>query len=110
MRNFKKHLYLLVILIISISCQTESEKKIEIATNDFIRFIDSVTKYKTEDAQKNWSTIEKDFEQKLNALNLRIDSSEGTTEFESKIDSASEKFESYRKSVFKNYSYPEKLN
>ncbi len=102
MKNLKKHFYLLLVIIMSISCQTKSEKRIEIATIDYIHFIDSVTEYKKEEAQKNWKTIEKDFEKKLNALNLRIDSSEGKSEFEGKIDSATEKFESYRKAVFKD--------
>ncbi|QZK90892.1 hypothetical protein K5V07_10465 [Flavobacterium sp. CHNK8] len=91
----------------SISCQTKSEKRIEIATNDYIHFVDSVTEYKKEEAQKNWKTIEKDFEKKLNTLNLRIDSSEGASEFEGKIDSATDKFEIYRKAVFKGYADPD---
>ncbi len=107
MKNLKKHFYLLLVLIMSISCQTKSEKRIEIATNDYIHFVDSVTEYKKEEAQKNWKTIEKDFEKKLNALNLRIDSSEGTSEFEGKIDSATDKFEIYRKAVFKGYADPD---
>ncbi|WP_182650775.1 hypothetical protein [Flavobacterium sp. SOK18b] len=107
MKNLKKHFYLLLVLIMSISCQTKSEKRIEIATNDYIHFVDSVTEYKKEEAQKNWKTIEKDFEKKLNALNLRIDSSEGASEFEGKIDSATDKFEIYRKAVFKGYADPD---
>jgi hypothetical protein len=91
----------------SVSCQTKSEKRIEIATNNYIHFIDSVTDYKKEEAQRNWKTIEKTFEKKLNALNLRIDSSESASEYESKIDSATEKFESYRKEVFNDYAYPD---
>jgi Skp family chaperone for outer membrane proteins len=107
MKNLKKHFYLLLVIIMSISCQTKSEKRIEIATNDYIHFVDSVTEYKKEEAQKNWKTIEKDFEKKLNALNLRIDSSEGASEFEGKIDSATDKFEIYRKAVFKGYADPD---
>ena len=71
----------------SISCQTKSEKRIEIATIDYIHFIDSVTEYKKEEAQKNCS--------------------EGKSEFEGKIDSATEKFESYRKAVFKDNIDPD---
>ncbi|WP_144892898.1 hypothetical protein [Flavobacterium tiangeerense] len=107
MKNLKKHFYLLLVLIMSFSCQTKSEKRIEIATNDYIHFVDSVTEYKKEEAQKNWKTIEKDFEKKLNTLNLRIDSSEGASEFEGKIDSATDKFEIYRKAVFKGYADPD---
>ncbi len=106
MKNYKCLLYLIFILAISFSCQTESEKRIEIATKDFIRFIDSVTKHKKEDAKKNWESIEKNFEEKLKALNMRIDSVEETSEFESKIDSATLQFEAYRESVLKNDVLP----
>ena len=56
MKNLKKHFYLLLVIIMSISCQTKSEKRIEIATIDYIHFIDSVTEYKKEEGQWHLTT------------------------------------------------------
>ena len=83
------------------SCKSETELKAEIVTNNYIRFVDSITDRTTADASANWSTIEKYFEKKSNELNIAIDNLEDNDAFDSKIDSATAKYEAFRKSILK---------
>ena len=73
------------------SCKSEKEKKAELVTNKYVRFIDSVTQKTTADAAANWSTIEKYFEKQSTELNSTIDDLEDTADFDAKIDSETAK-------------------
>lgn len=85
--------------IIFSSCKSEQEKKAELVTNKYVRFIDSVTHKTTADAAANWSTIEKYFDKQSNELNSTIDDLEDTAAFDAKIDSATAKYEAFRHSI-----------
>jgi hypothetical protein len=82
------------------SCKSEKEKKAELVTNKYVRFIDSVTQKTTADAAANWSTIEKYFEKQSTELNSTIDDLEDTADFDAKIDSATAKYEAFRHSIW----------
>ena len=82
------------------SCKSEKEKKAELVTNRYVRFIDSVTQKTTADAAANWSTIEKYFEKQSTELNSTIDDLEDTADFDAKIDSATAKYEAFRHSIW----------
>ena len=81
------------------SCQSEQEKKAEIVTTKYVRFIDSVTNKTTADAAANWSIIEKHFEKQSTELNSTLDILEDTAAFDSKIDSATAKYEAFMNSI-----------
>lgn len=83
------------------SCKTETEKRAEIVTDNYIRFVDSITDKTGADASANWSTIEKYFEKKSNELNSTIDNLDDTSAFDAKIDSATAKYEAFRNSIRK---------
>lgn len=89
-----------VFLFTFTSCKSEQEKKAELVTNRYVRFIDSVTQKTTADAAANWSTIEKYFEKQSTELNSTIDDLEDTADFDAKIDSATAKYEAFRHSIW----------
>ena len=82
------------------SCKSEKEKKAELVTNKYVRFIDSVTDNTAAAAAPNWPTIEKYFEKQSTELNSTIDELEDTADFDAKIDSATAKYESFRHSIW----------
>ena len=65
MKNSIPLLGLFLLVISFTSCKTETEKKAEIVTDNYIRFVDSVTHKTTADAAANWSNIEKYFENEV---------------------------------------------
>ena len=66
-------IFMELITISFTSCKSDQYKKAEIVTNNYVRFIDSVTNINTNNAIKDWSSIQKDFEEKSNELNIEID-------------------------------------
>ncbi|MFV8442759.1 hypothetical protein [Flavobacterium sp. LB2P44] len=109
----KKLMPLLGILSIAItvtSCKSENEKKAEIATNNYIRFIDSVANISSIDALTKWNTIEKYFEKKSDQLNTKIDRLEDTTVFDSEINPATAKYEALRNSILQRKTKLETAN
>ncbi|RDI53762.1 hypothetical protein [Flavobacterium glaciei] len=89
----------LFLIITFTSCKSDKEKKAELVTNKYVRFVDSVTQKTTADAAANWSTIEKYFEKQSTELNSTIDQLENTAAFDAKIDSATAKYEAFRNSI-----------
>ncbi|SHM12132.1 hypothetical protein [Flavobacterium xanthum] len=96
MINFIHLVGILIIANALHSCESNEEKKAEIVTNNYIRFIDSVTTSGTNDALTNWNTIQKCYEKKSNDLNLQIDLLEDNTIFDEKINAATSKYETFR--------------
>ena len=88
-----------LITIAFTSCKSEQEKKAETVTNNYVRFVDSITNKNAVDALTNWSTIDKYFEKKSNELNIEIDKLEDSHDFDAKIDSATAKYEAFRNSI-----------
>ena len=89
------------------SCKSDAEKNVEIVTDDYVRFVDSITDKTTLDARQNWKSIEKSFEKKSDELNLVMDNLEDNASFDARIDSATEKFEAFRNSIFKQTVQPD---
>lgn len=101
---------ILSITIIFISCKSENEKKAEIVTNNYVRFIDSVTNINYLDAIANWKTIEKYYEKKSDQLNTKIDRLEDTSVFDAEINPATAKYEALRNSILQRKTKLEKAN
>lgn len=99
MKNSIPLLGLFLLVIFFTSCKTETEKKAEIVTANYVRFVDSVTHKTTADAAANWSNIEKYFEKQSNELNCTIDNLDDTSAFDAKIDSATAKYEVFKNSI-----------
>lgn len=100
MKNASIILLILLLNIFFLSCQSEAEKKVEIVTNDYVRFVDSVTSRNKADAKANWNKIERAFEKKTTELNLKMDNLEDSENFGAKMDSASKKYKSFKQALF----------
>ena len=92
----------LMILIAFTSCKSDQQKKAEIVTNNYVRFIDSVTNKGTIDAVNNWKKIAKDFDKKSSELNIEIDKLEDVKIFDKRINPATEKYEAFRNLIHEN--------
>lgn len=90
----------LLLIITFTACQSEAEKKVERVTNDYVRFVDSVTNKGAVDVRTNWNQIEKAFDKKTTELNIKIDNLEDNTALGAKMDSATRKYEAFRKTIF----------
>ena len=100
MKNIISLLVFIMITISFTSCKSDQYKKAEIVTNNYVHFIDSVTNINTNNAIKDWSSIQKDFEEKSNELNIEIDKLEDITIFDKKINPATAKYETFRSKTF----------
>ena len=99
MKNSVPLLVLFLLVIFFTSCKTETEKRAEIVTANYVRFVDSVTHKTTADAAANWYNIEKYFEKQSNELNCTIDNLDDISAFDAKIDSATAKYEVFKNSI-----------
>jgi hypothetical protein len=99
MKNSIPLLGFFLIAITFTSCKSEDEKRAEIVTNDYVRFVDSIIHKSDVDALANWPTIDNDFEKKTNELNIEIDKLEDSHDFDAKIDSATAKYEAFKISI-----------
>lgn len=81
------------------SCTSEQEKTVQVGTDNYVRFVDSVVNLNTDSAQANWNRIEKDFDKKSTQLNIEIDKLEENHDFDAKIDSATVKYEAFKISI-----------
>ncbi|MFN7098995.1 MAG: hypothetical protein ACK4M4_01310 [Flavobacterium sp.] len=106
MKNAAKFIILLSLCFTIFSCKSEAEKKVDKTTTDYVRFVDSVTTINTPTLKNNWSKIEKLFETKTTELNLKIDKLENSSTQGIKMDSATNKFESLKKSLFGSSKEP----
>ncbi|MBQ0908223.1 hypothetical protein KBJ98_05860 [Flavobacterium sp. F-328] len=100
MKNAAKLIVLLTLCFTIISCKSEAEKKVEIVTNNYVRFVDSVTSRNKADAKANWNKIEKAFEKKTIELNFKMDNLEDSKNLGVKMDSATKKYKSFKQALF----------
>ncbi len=100
MKNLIPLLGFFIIIISFTSCKNDQHLKAEMVTNNYVRFIDSVTNLGTSNAIKDWNNIEKDFDKKSNELNTEIDKLEDITIFDKKINPATAKYEAFRSKTF----------
>lgn len=99
MKNSIPLLGFFLIAIAFASCKSEDEKKAEIATATYVRFVDSITQKSSKDVLKNWTAIDSYFEKKSEELNMTIDKLEDNRDFDAKIDSATAQYEAFRNSI-----------
>jgi len=78
------------------SCNTSNDQQAEVATNNYVRFIDSVVKKGKENGIKNWNGISKEYEKKSTELHFEIDKLENDTILDEKINIATAKYETFR--------------
>ena len=93
-----------IILIAFSSCKSDQQKKAELVTNDYVKFVDSIANQGTSNIIRNWNEIAKDYEEKSKELNSEIDKLEDITIFDDKIDPATEKYE-----VIRNLAFQKKM-
>lgn len=93
-----------IILIAFSSCKSDQQKKAELVTNDYVKFVDSIANQGTNNITRNWNEIAKDYEEKSKELNSEIDKLEDITIFDDKIDPATEKYE-----VIRNLAFQKKM-
>ena len=93
-----------IILIAFSSCKSDQQKKAELVTNDYVKFVDSIANQGTSNITRNWNEIAKDYEEKSKELNSEIDKLEDITIFDDKIDPATEKYE-----VIRNLAFQKKM-
>ena len=84
------------------SCKSDQQKKAELATTNYVKFVDSIAQQGTANIIMNWNEISKDFEQKSKELNTEIDKLEDITIFDDKINPATAKYEAFRNLALKN--------
>ena len=108
MKNLATLLTLFVLLVTFTSCKTDQQKKAEIVTNNYVKYIDSVTKKGISNAIIDWNHIAKGFEKKSNELNIEIDKLENVKRFDDKINPATAKYEDFRNIVFEKKLQQEK--
>ncbi|WP_188050164.1 hypothetical protein [Flavobacterium sp. GP15] len=100
MKTFKILLSLAIITLSFSSCKSDQQKKAEIVTNNYVRFVDSVTNIGRINAVENWNAIAKSFDKKSNELNIEIDKLEDVTIYDKKINPATAKYENFRNLAF----------
>ena len=91
-----------IILMTFSSCKSDQQKKAELATTNYVKFVDSIAQQGTGNIIMNWNEISKDFEQKSKELNTEIDKLEDITIFDDKINPATAKYEAFRNLALKN--------
>ena len=89
-----------LIAIVFTSCKSEEEKRAQQLTDQYVRLVDSITNVNTDDAIENWHSTNIYYEKKTREINVEIDKLEDNHDYDSKIDSAVAKYESYRRSIF----------
>jgi hypothetical protein len=91
---------LIIPYILLFSCNTTTDEPAEIATNNYVRFVDSVVKKGKENGIKNWNGISKEYDKKSNALHIEIDKLENNSILDEKINRATAKYETFRNQTF----------
>ena len=100
MKPLVAQLSFFIILITFSSCKSDQQKKAELVTNNYVKFVDSIANQPTNSITRNWDEISKDFEEKSKELNTEIDKLEDITIFDDKINPATEKYESLTNQAF----------
>lgn len=94
-----KKISLLLIFIFFASCQNEQEIKVEKLTNQYVKFIDSVTNISQDKVLIDWKNIETIYDTKTNQLNEEIDNLDEKSLFDEKINIANKKYDDFKKSI-----------
>ncbi len=94
-----KKISLLLIFIFFASCQNEQEIKVEKLTNQYVKFIDSVTNISQDKVLIDWKNIETIYDTKTNQLNEEIDNLDEKSLFDEKINIANKKYEDFKKNI-----------
>ncbi|UFH45241.1 hypothetical protein LNP27_08835 [Flavobacterium galactosidilyticum] len=100
MKTIAALLSFFTILITFSSCKSDQQKKAELITKNYVKFVDSIASQETTNITKNWNEISKDFEEKSKELNTEIDKLEDITIFDDKINPATEKYEALSNLAF----------
>jgi predicted nucleotidyltransferase len=83
-----------------ISCDTTNDQKAKLVTNNYVRFVDSIVKKGKENGIKDWTSIAKEYDKKSNELHIEIDKLEDNTIYDTKINTATAKYETFRNLTF----------
>ena len=80
------------------SCTNEKTKAEELSDN-FVKYVDSISNVQSENAIENWETIENKFEAAKNDAANEIDKLEDKMNFEERVNSATLKYEKFKMDV-----------
>lgn len=101
MKKIIKPLGFFLILVAFTSCKSEQEKKTELLTNNYVKFIDSLVNVGTDAAAAKWDNIEKDFDKKTDELNIEVDKLEDKSTLERIINESTVKYEVFKSEAIK---------
>ena len=101
MKKIIKPLGFFLILDAFTSCKSEQEKKTELLTNNYVKFIDSLVNVGTDAAAAKWDNIEKDFDKKTDELNIEVDKLEDKSTLERIINESTVKYEVFKSEAIK---------
>lgn len=99
MKNLKQIIVgVLGCTFILVSCTNEKTKAEELSDN-FVKYVDSISNVQSENAIENWETIENKFEAAKNDAANEIDKLEDKMNFEERVNSATVKYEKFKMDV-----------
>ena len=84
--------------LILASCSDEKTKAEQMSDN-FVKYVDSVSSVQKENAIENWNEIESEYEQAKQNANREIDQLDDRMEYEEKINTATAKYEQFKSNV-----------
>lgn len=84
--------------LILASCSDEKTKAEQMSDN-FVKYVDSVSSVQKENAIENWNEIESEYEEAKQNANREIDQLDDRMEFEEKINTATAKYEQFKSDV-----------
>ncbi|SFS59711.1 hypothetical protein [Lutibacter maritimus] len=84
--------------LILASCSDEKTKAEQMSDN-FVKYVDSVSSVQKENAIENWNEIESEYEEAKQNANREINQLDDRMEFEEKINTANAKYEQFKSDV-----------
>jgi 23S rRNA pseudoU1915 N3-methylase RlmH len=84
--------------LILASCSDEKTKAEQMSDN-FVKYVDSVSSVQKENAIENWNEIESEYEEAKQNANREIDQLDDKMEYEEKINTATAKYEQFKSDV-----------
>jgi 23S rRNA pseudoU1915 N3-methylase RlmH len=84
--------------LILASCSDEKTKAEQMSDN-FVKYVDSVSSVQKENAIENWNEIESEYEEAKQNANREIDQLDDKMEYEEKINTATAKYEQFKSNV-----------
>lgn len=82
-----------------VSCKNEQDKKVASLTDNYVKFVDSISNLKQELVLKNWDSLQEYNEQKSTELNFEIDKLENKSKHVEVLNLAVIKFEDCSKMI-----------